>query len=70
MDRFNVMLETVAARFQHVSYVDLREVLPATKRLWANELHPKEQGFGLWPLRAQHSRLSHGYRSLVPTNTW
>jgi hypothetical protein len=47
MNRFNDMLQGVAARFEHVRYVDLREVLPATKRLWANELHPKEQSFKL-----------------------
>jgi hypothetical protein len=47
MDRFNVMLAGVAGEFPHVRYVDLRTVLPATKRLWANELHPKEQGFRL-----------------------
>jgi hypothetical protein len=34
-------------QFGHVKYVNLRTVLPATKNLWANELHPKEQGFKL-----------------------
>jgi hypothetical protein len=47
MKRFNKMLEGVAAQFSHVTYVDLRPVLPATKKWWANELHPKEQGFKL-----------------------
>lgn len=47
MDRFNTMLQTVTGQFQHVKYVNLRTVLPATKSLWANELHPKEQGFKL-----------------------
>jgi hypothetical protein len=47
MDRFNDMLQEVAAEFDHVRYVDLRRVLPATKSLWANELHPKEAGFKL-----------------------
>jgi hypothetical protein len=47
MDRFNTMLKGVAADFPHVRYVNLRDVLPATKSLWANELHPKENGFKL-----------------------
>jgi hypothetical protein len=47
IDRFNDMLKGVAGQFQHVTYVDLRPLLPATKTLWANELHPKEQGFKL-----------------------
>ncbi len=47
MDRFNNMVKGVAADFDHVRYVDLRNVLPATKTLWANELHPKETGFKL-----------------------
>ncbi|HKR66783.1 MAG TPA: SGNH/GDSL hydrolase family protein [Thermoanaerobaculia bacterium] len=47
MDRFNAMVKGVAAEFAHVRYVDLRNVLPATKSLWANELHPKEAGFKL-----------------------
>jgi hypothetical protein len=47
MDRFNTMVKSVAADFDHVRYVDLRTVLPATKTLWANELHPKETGFKL-----------------------
>jgi hypothetical protein len=47
MNRFNDMLQRVAAEFAHVRYVNLRPVLPATKRLWANELHPKEQSFKL-----------------------
>jgi hypothetical protein len=47
MDRFNNMVKSVAADFDHVRYVDLRNVLPATKTLWANELHPKETGFKL-----------------------
>ena len=47
MDRFNTMVKGVAADFAHVRYVDLRSLLPATKTLWANELHPKENGFKL-----------------------
>lgn len=47
IDRFNKMLEGVASEFDHVRYVDLRKVLPATKNLWENELHPKENGFKL-----------------------
>jgi len=47
MDRFNDMLDRVAGQFAHVTYIDLRAVLPATKTLWANELHPKERGFKL-----------------------
>jgi hypothetical protein len=47
MDRFNNMVKSVAADFDHVRYVDLRNVLPATKTLWANELHPKATGFKL-----------------------
>lgn len=47
MNRFNDMLKRVAGQFAHVKYVDLRPVLPATKNLWANELHPKEQSFKL-----------------------
>ena len=47
MDRFNNMLKGVAGDFSHVRYVNLREVLPAKKMLWANELHPKDTGFKL-----------------------
>jgi hypothetical protein len=47
MDRFNNMLKSVAADFAHVRYVDFRGVLPATKTLWANELHPEATGFKL-----------------------
>jgi hypothetical protein len=47
MDRFNTMLQGVAGDFAHVRYVNLRNVLPAKKTLWANELHPKENGFKL-----------------------
>lgn len=47
MNRFNDMLQNVAGQFQHVKYVNLRDVLPATKSVWANELHPKEKGFKL-----------------------
>lgn len=47
MNRFNDMLKNVAGQFPHVKYVNLRDVLPATKALWANELHPKEKGFKL-----------------------
>jgi hypothetical protein len=47
IDRFNDMVKGVAAQFTHVKYVDLRPLLPATKTIWANELHPKEKGFKL-----------------------
>lgn len=47
MDRFNNMLAGVAREFPHLRYVNLRDLLPATKTLWANELHPKEAGFRL-----------------------
>ena len=47
IDRFNKMVEGVAADYTHVRYVNLRTILPATKTLWANELHPKEPGFKL-----------------------
>jgi hypothetical protein len=47
IDRFNAMVQGVAADFTHVRYVNLRDVLPATKSLWANELHPKANGFKL-----------------------
>lgn len=47
MDRFNDMLARVAAKFPHVRYVDLRGLLPAEKKVWANELHPKPPGFKL-----------------------
>ena len=47
MDRFNAMLQGVANDFAHVRYVNLRGILPATKTLWANELHPKPNGFKL-----------------------
>jgi lysophospholipase L1-like esterase len=47
MNRFNDMLAGVAKEFAHVRYVDLRKVLPANPRLWANELHPVPNGFKL-----------------------
>lgn len=47
MDRFNGMLKGLAADYTHVRHVDLRNVLPATKALRANELHPKESSFKL-----------------------
>lgn len=47
MDRFNMMLEGVAKNHAHVRYVNLRNVLPAKKTFWANELHPKENRFKL-----------------------
>lgn len=47
IDHFNNMVQGVAAQFAHVRYADLRRVLPATKPLWANELHPKGNGFKL-----------------------
>ncbi len=48
IDRFNAMLQSVAAAFVHVHYVDLRPLLRNDhnyRRDWANELHPKESGF-------------------------
>jgi hypothetical protein len=50
IDRFNVMLQSVAALFAHVSFVDLRRTLrndALYKRDWANELHPTPSGFRL-----------------------
>jgi hypothetical protein len=47
MDRLTVMLQRVAGQSAHVKYVNLRTVLPAPKKLWANALHPKEQSFKL-----------------------
>jgi hypothetical protein len=47
MDRFNDMLDRVAKKFPHVRYVNLRPLLPAEKKVWANELHPKPPGFKL-----------------------
>ncbi|MCA8832374.1 SGNH/GDSL hydrolase family protein [Hymenobacter pini] len=48
IDRFNDMLQTVAARFAHVHYVDLRQTLSTGadyEDWWANELHPTKAGF-------------------------
>jgi hypothetical protein len=53
IDSFNAMLSTLSSidGFQHIHYVDLRNTLSATvenekyKEDWANELHPKEDGF-------------------------
>ena len=50
VDRFNRMLQSVAALFAHVSYVDLRLTLrndAQYRRDWANELHPTRSGFKL-----------------------
>jgi lysophospholipase L1-like esterase len=50
IERFNDMLESVAAVFAHVHYVDLRHTLTNDaqyKRHWANELHPTKAGFKL-----------------------
>jgi lysophospholipase L1-like esterase len=50
IDRFNGMLQSVAAMFAHVSFVDLRRTLSNDaryKRDWANELHPTPSGFRL-----------------------
>ena len=47
MDRFNAMLVRVAGMFGHVRYANLRPLLPAEKKFWANELHPKPAGFKL-----------------------
>jgi len=50
IDRFNAMLEVVAAlpSFGHVNYLNLRGTLSAAgdyKEDWANELHPTAEGF-------------------------
>ena len=50
IDRFNVMLASVAAMpfFKHVRYLDLRGTLSAAagyRAWWANELHPTPKGF-------------------------
>jgi lysophospholipase L1-like esterase len=48
--RFNAMLQSVAAQFAHVHYLDLRPVLPNDSRYrtyWANELHPSTRGYAL-----------------------
>lgn len=53
IDRFNVMLDTIASlpQFNHVHFIDLRGTLSGEtreddyKRDWANELHPNEEGF-------------------------
>jgi lysophospholipase L1-like esterase len=50
IDRFNDMLQSVAAVFAHVHYIDLRRTLvndAQYKRYWANELHPTKAGFKL-----------------------
>jgi hypothetical protein len=48
IDRFNAMVEGVAAGFPHVHYVDLRDLLPngaRYRRWWRDELHPTREGF-------------------------
>ncbi|MEO8380772.1 MAG: SGNH/GDSL hydrolase family protein [Acidobacteriota bacterium] len=50
IDRFNAMLADIVtlSAFQHVKYIDLRDVLPNSpnrKLFWANELHPTDRGF-------------------------
>jgi hypothetical protein len=50
IDRFNVMLQGIAAmpEFGHVRYLDLRGTLSngqSYKTWWTNELHPTERGF-------------------------
>jgi hypothetical protein len=45
---FNTMLSSLASQYPHtVHYVDLRDTLDDDINLWANELHPTAQGFGL-----------------------
>jgi hypothetical protein len=45
---FNAMLSSLASKYpQRVHYVDLRDTLDDDINLWANELHPTEQGFGM-----------------------
>lgn len=46
IDGFNKMLATLETKYSGgVHYVDLRGTLQ-TKDEWANELHPKREGFG------------------------
>ena len=48
IDRFNRMLAGVAAQFQYVRYIDLRNTLSTGRNYkdwWANELHPTPQGW-------------------------
>lgn len=48
IDRFNTMLQGVAALFSHVHYINLRNTLPtgrSYKQWWGNELHPTQRGF-------------------------
>ena len=48
LNRFNAMLQSAAAEFDHVHYVDLRQTLRNDNRYrtyWANELHPTTAGF-------------------------
>lgn len=50
IDRFNDMVSSVADQFDHVHYVDLRDLLmndSTYRQYWANELHPTERGFRL-----------------------
>jgi hypothetical protein len=52
IDRFNEMLTSVVNLpvFDHVHYVDLRNLLPTTgnhEKWWDNELHPTKKGFEL-----------------------
>ncbi len=46
MDKFNVMLQRVAAKFgKRVSYIDVRTVVNRTS--WFDEIHPTNEGFQL-----------------------
>jgi hypothetical protein len=52
IDRFNTVLQTVAAEYGNVTYIDLRPTLPNGadyKTWWANELHPTGGAFELGP---------------------
>lgn len=47
IDRFNTMVQRTASdpQFAHVRYVDLRRTLSQSRADWANELHPRPDGF-------------------------
>ncbi|MGO9022376.1 MAG: hypothetical protein ACLQVJ_28900 [Syntrophobacteraceae bacterium] len=48
IESFNSMLSTLASQYpQNVHYADLRGALDDDISLWANELHPTAQGFGM-----------------------
>lgn len=53
IDRYNAMLSSLCQSLPNARYVDLRGILSneledeAYKKVWENELHPSEAGFGL-----------------------